>query len=391
MIDKKRSTKNKALDRKAALLTLRKRREKNQQAQKLSSERATKLTELVIREGAKQFGESTFVSADDMLGNIKGYVSTSIPPLDVLLTGEVGKGFVYGRVAELIGEADVGKTTLGCYVMRNVQREGGIAVLIDTERTLTRKRLSDLGVNTSSGLVVIQDNILEDIATRIEFVLDKIGQTPAVIFWDTVASTLTRAASSKRIGESMKIGEHAKLLADMFRKITTPLAESSAALILCNQRKTGGIGQMFINQRQLDATLGGDAAKFHSVHRLKLSFLNAKKNKESKERSQSFVVTANNVKNKVSNSRLQGRFVISLTGDVSEFDIPQSFVTTMQAWSVFSSGRHLCKVAGKGITAQQFAKLYGKDKAFTTDMDRRLVAAYNDLNLRGMSGALSED
>ena len=366
---------------------LQERRAKALRSAQRKHERADHLTDLIIKEGTKQFGEATFARAEDMLGNIKGFVSTSIPPLDVLLTGEIGKGFAYGRYTELIGEADVGKTTLGCYAMRNVQREGGIAVLLDTERTLTRKRLAELGVKTDSRLVVIQDNILEDIGNRIEFVLSKIGQTPAVIFWDTIASSVTRSATSKRLGESMKIGEHAQLLANLFRKITTPLSQSCAALIMCNQRKEGGIGQLFVNARKRDATLGGEAVKFHTIHRLKLGFQSTEKNKETRKRSQQFIVTGETLKNKVSPSRLQGRFVISTSGDVSEFDIPLSFVRTMQAWGSFSTGRHLCKDSrGQGITPQRFADSYDKDRAFTAEMNARLIATYNELNMRQASG-----
>src|SRR5690606_1158727 len=145
----------------------------------------------------------------------------------------------------------------------------------------------------------------------------------------------------KKIGESIRIGAHAQILSEAFRQFTKPLANSNTALILCNQRKQGGIGQLFVSSRKQDAALGGEAIKFHPSQRLKMSFVNLEKAQEAKKSHQKFVVTCEPVKNKISPSRLQARLVINLTGDVSQIDIADSFIKTMQKWGGFSSGKAL--------------------------------------------------
>jgi len=345
-------------------------------------ERAEALTARLLSDGNKTFANG-FTTTAMMRGNVKGFVPTGIAPLDVLLSGKAGGGFAMGRFSELMGEADVGKTTIGCYLIRAVQAMGGVGVVIDTEKTLTERRLVELGVETRQ-VVAVEDTILESICDRILFMLEKIKDQPAVIFWDTIAATRSNRTKGRKVGESGGLAVHAQVLADAFRRITDPLADSRVALVMCNQRKQGGIGDLFVNARKRDAALGGDAPKFAASQRMKLSFVNHGKVKQAKQAGQNFIVRAEMQKNKIAPSRLQVMSVIDVSGAVSQFNAAASYVETMTKWGEMRAGRvvYSDKDSGKKYSRERFEGAYSGDRVFRLRADARLVDAYHRLNLR---------
>jgi RecA/RadA recombinase len=272
--------------------------------------------------GNTLFKDESFTTPAEMIGNVRDFVTTRIPALDVLLTRTVGKGIALGRITEILGDADVGKTTLGCYLMRSIQEFGGIGVIIDTESTLTEARLKGLGIDTSS-LVVIQDAVIESILEKIPVVIKELKGTPGLICWDTIAATRSRRDKGRKIGEGA-IGIHAKVLSEGFRMLTPQLAKQNVALVCCNQRKQGGIAQMFTSSRARDTSLGGEAIKFHPSHRLRLKF--------SKQTDGGFIVAAKAVKNKFAPSELQVPLIFRVAGDIPEFDVHATTVETIRKW-----------------------------------------------------------
>ena len=343
-----------------------------------------KLRDEIMQKGNREFKDEGFRTSEDMLGNVRGFVKTGIVPLDVILGGEVGRGFALGRSSELLGEADVGKTTIGLLLLRNIQAQGGLGIVIDTEKTLTSQRLSEMGVDIAR-LVVVEDNVIESICDRILFILEKLKDRPGVIVWDTIASTKSRRDKGRKIGESMSFGRHAQILSAAFRAFAEPLAASRAALIMVNQRKEGGIGDMFVTERKRDATLGGGAMKFHPSQRLKLSFLNTRKAGEEKGSHQAMTVSATMLKNKIQPTRLQARLLLRTTGEVAQFDDAASIIETMVKWGEFNKeGRVLMADAEGGAkhTRVSFSKAYKEDAEFRLRMGRLVEDAHRRLNLR---------
>ena len=341
-------------------------------------EKAGAVRDRIIARGNRSFKDTGFSTASQMAGNIRGFVSTGLPVLDIVLSGRAGGGFAVARFSELLGEADVGKTTLGCYLMRQVQEQDGLAVVVDTEKTLSERRLAELGVDLSR-LLVIEDTVIESICDRLLLVLEELGQTPSVIFWDTIAATRSQRDKGRKIGESRGIGLHAQVLAQAFRVMTEPLSRSRCAMVLCNQRKQGDIGAMFANARKRDASLGGDAVKFAPAQRLKLSFSGTRKD----ETQSAYVVNADVLKNKVSPTRLRACLMMRQTGTVAQFDPAESLAETMVKWGAWADGKVLLRVDGERITRAQFAQRYPLDAAFRAKVHALAEEAHDRLNARG--------
>ena len=337
------------------------------------------VTALLKKAGNKKW-DDTFIHPEDAAGNIGQYFSTGLAPLDVLLTGEVGKGIPAGRMTELLGQSDVGKTTLGCYLIKSAQEAGGVGILIDTESSLSAKRMSELGVDLD-GAIVIEEVVIEEILEQIEFLVEKLGDTPAVIFWDTIASTRSRSDAGKRVSEG-RIARHATAMSDGLRRITKAVARSNVALVCCNQRKEGGIGEMFTNARQKDATLGGEAIRFHTTHRIKLSYL---KKRAPKEGEAAFVVHAQCLKNKVAPSNLVCSLVFNNQGDVAEWDKPGCIISTLQKWKALREGAHVYTTrAGAKLTQNKLRAQLMASKEFGNEMNELLETTFNDLTNRNL-------
>lgn len=322
-----------------------------------------------------------YLTPEESDANIKGFISTGLPPLDVAITGSVGKGFPVGRVVEMIGNPDVGKTTLGCYVMKQVQKKGGIAVLIDTEKTLTEERIRNIGLDASA-MVVMNDTVIESILNRIKDLLEDLGNEIGVIFWDTIAGTQSTHDKGRKIGET-RIGAHASALSAGLRMLVPMLAESNTLLLCCNQRKQGAIAKMFAKERELDAALGGDALKFHSTTRLHVSYVRAFKDPRRKS-ADGFVAVAKPLKNKIISAKLVAQLLFDTSMQVAEFSKALSCLFTLRTWGAAQSGRFVyTDIDKKRYTEAKFCDAYVSSSGFRHEIHGALEAAHAALSKGG--------
>ena len=85
--------------------------------------------------------------------------------IDVIPTGSltldlalgVG-GFPKGRVVEIYGPESSGKTTLAIHAIAEVQKQGGIAAIVDAEHAFDQFYAKSLGVDIDNLLISQPDN-----------------------------------------------------------------------------------------------------------------------------------------------------------------------------------------------------------------------------------------
>lgn len=319
---------------------------------------------------SKRLGGDVVTDISTSASKIKHWFTTGIAPLDVILSGEVGKGFPSGRVCELFGEEHVGKTTLGMQVIRHAQQAGHHCLLIDTESRFTESRAKKLGVNTEQ-LTVLDEEYLEPILDAILDVVEAAKEEPMVIFWDTIAATKPKREKGCNVGEYM-IGSHARPLHQGFRRLAKPLAKSNVLLLACNQLTEGGIGKMFATEREKEGTIGGKAAKFYGDVRVKLY---GYKKQSVDRRTVGFEVTAKAVKatNNVSDSycRLSYDF---LNG--GNWDATESLIKTLIYWKALEMSGSRIVWLGKKIKEDDWRKSYQDNQEFRDNVNGYLAAQY---------------
>ncbi|MDC3337525.1 recombinase RecA [Flavobacteriales bacterium] len=205
----------------------------------------------------KTFGKGTVMKLGD----------NPIKDLDVIPSGSltldlalgVG-GFPKGRVVEIYGPESSGKTTLAIHAIAEVQKQGGIAAMVDAEHAFDQFYAKSLGVDVDNLLISQPDN--GEQALEIADNLIRSGAIDLIII-DSVAALTPRAEIEGEMGDS-QMGLQARLMSKALRKLTASISKAGCCCIFINQLREK-IGVMFGNP---ETTTGGNALKFYASVRL---------------------------------------------------------------------------------------------------------------------------
>ena len=205
----------------------------------------------------KDFGKGAIM----LLGEDK------IEDVPVISTGSVGLnralgvgGYPRGRVIEIYGPESSGKTTLAIHAMAEVQKQGGIAAIIDAEHAFDRFYAERLGVDVSNLLIAQPDS-----GEQALDIADELIRSSAVdlVVIDSVAALTPKAEIEGDMGDN-KVGLQARLMSQALRKLTATINKTQTTCIFINQLREK-IGVMFGNP---ETTTGGNALKFYASVRL---------------------------------------------------------------------------------------------------------------------------
>lgn len=222
-----------------------------------------KALDLALSQIEKQFGKGSIMKLGQDVKIDIPVISTGALSLDMALG--IG-GLPRGRVIEIFGPEASGKTTLTLTVMREAQRNGGVAAFIDAEHAFDYTYAKKLGLNLDD-LLISQPDTGEQ-ALEIAETLVR-SNAVDVIGIDSVAALVPRAEIEGEMGQS-HVGLQARLMSQALRKLTAAISKSKTCVIFINQIREK-IGVMFGNP---ETTPGGRALKFYSSVRLDLRRLN---------------------------------------------------------------------------------------------------------------------
>ncbi len=225
-----------------------------------SNESKARSRDLEMALGAitKQYGEGSIIRLGDASAKVA---------IDVIPTGAIGLdlalgvgGVPRGRIAEIFGPESSGKTTLMLHLVKNAQKNGGLAAFVDTEHALDPQYAKKIGVNLDD-LLVSQPDSGEEALTIVETLIR--SNSLDIIVVDSVAALTPRAELEGQMGDAT-VGAQARLLSQAMRKLTSLVSRSKTTLIFTNQIREK-IGVMFGSP---ETTPGGRALKFYCSVRL---------------------------------------------------------------------------------------------------------------------------
>ena len=205
----------------------------------------------------KQFGKGAIMKLGD----------DKIEDIPVSPTGSVGLnvalgvgGYPRGRVIEIYGPESSGKTTLAIHAMAEVQKQGGIAAIIDAEHAFDRFYAEKLGVNTNELLIAQPDS-----GEQALDIADELIRSAAVdlVVIDSVAALTPKAEIEGDMGDN-RVGLQARLMSQALRKLTATINKTQTTCIFINQLREK-IGVMFGSP---ETTTGGNALKFYASVRI---------------------------------------------------------------------------------------------------------------------------
>ncbi len=224
---------------------------------KIPSAEKLKALQLAMQKIDKEFGKGAIMKLGD----------DKIEDVPVIPTGSVGLnvalgvgGYPRGRVIEIYGPESSGKTTLAIHAMAEVQKQGGIAAIIDAEHAFDRFYAEKLGVDTNE-LLIAQPDCGEQALD----IADELIRSAAVdlVVIDSVAALTPKAEIEGDMGDN-RVGLQARLMSQALRKLTATINKTQTTCIFINQLREK-IGVMFGSP---ETTTGGNALKFYASVRI---------------------------------------------------------------------------------------------------------------------------
>lgn len=201
-------------------------------------------------------GKGTVSFAKDKAYQVT-YTSTGLLPFDILLQG----GMPSGRFVEVIGDYSTLKSYLGLCAIREIQRKGGTAAIIDTEHAFAPDWAELAGVDLST--LIVERPETGEMALDLMEVMVRAGIDLIVV--DSIAATLPADEQAKRFhGEKTQPGRLAALMSKGLRKLTA--ANDKTCILWINQTRIN-IGITFGSNQ---AVPGGKAMPYYASYRLEV-------------------------------------------------------------------------------------------------------------------------
>ena len=195
------------------------------------------------------------------LGEASSLLVPVIPTGSLTLDLALGAGGVpKGRITELLGPNQSGKTSLCLHLVAQCQALGGQAAFVDSEHALDTTWAETCGVNVDN-LWVSQPDYGEQ-ALDIAAILVESEEFDLVIL-DSVAALLPKAELEGEIGDA-HMALTARLMSQAMRKFAPRVKNSNTAVVFTNQLRKN-IGVMFGPN---ETTTGGEALKYYASVRI---------------------------------------------------------------------------------------------------------------------------
>jgi recombination protein RecA len=216
-----------------------------------------KALQLTMEKLDKTFGKGSVMKlGDNAIEEVEVIPSGSVT-LDLALGVN---GYPKGRIVEIYGPESSGKTTLAIHAIAEVQKQGGIAAIIDAEHAFDQFYAQKLGVDVNNLLISQPDN--GEQALEIADSLIRSGAVDLLVI-DSVAALTPKAEIEGEMGDS-QMGLQARLMSKALRKLTGSINKAKCCCIFINQLREK-IGVMFGNP---ETTTGGNALKFYASMRI---------------------------------------------------------------------------------------------------------------------------
>ena len=321
-----------------------------------------KALQLTMDKLEKTYGKGSIMKLGDSAIETVDVIPSGSLTLDLALG--VG-GYPKGRIVEIYGPESSGKTTLAIHAIAEVQKQGGIAAIIDAEHAFDRFYAESLGVDTENLLISQPDN--GEQALEIADNLIRSGAIDLIVI-DSVAALTPKAEIEGEMGDA-RVGLQARLMSQALRKLTASISKTNCTAIFINQLREK-IGVMFGNP---ETTTGGNALKFYASVRVDIRRAGQIK---SGDEVMGNTTRVKIVKNKVAPPFRKAEFDImygegiSKTGELIDLGVTNGIIKKSGSW--FSYGE---TKLGQGRDAVK--NLIGDNPELAEELENKIKDAIN--------------
>ena len=165
-----------------------------------------------------------------------------------------------------------GKSLLCVHMIKDIQRQGGIAVYFDTESATSAEFWEQLGVDTEK-LILVNMEIIEDIYATIDEIIlsvrEKYEDKPVLIVLDSITSASSKTSIDSDSHELKGYAtQKARVNSNSLKMIANNIARTNVALVITSQLRQKLGASLYEDPFVLSA--GGDALKFYASLILRL-------------------------------------------------------------------------------------------------------------------------
>lgn len=206
-----------------------------------------------------------------MESEIKHYIDSGSMLLNMILSNKENGGWPGGRIVEVYGPESIGKSTLSYVAMANCQKQGGIPIYADIERTGNKEFMKLFGIDLNK-LITTNEETIEKLFEALEDNLTtlynmKRTNCANLIVVDSVTSLQTDSELEGGYEYNMNVAlAKAKMMGKALKKIIPFLSKTNTCLYLVNQvrENVSGYGDKWV-------VPGGKSIPFYASIRLQLS------------------------------------------------------------------------------------------------------------------------
>ncbi len=308
----------------------------------------------------KKYGAGTVIYGKNIIAN-----------LEIVKSGSLGldlatnlNGLPVGKLIEIFGPESSGKSTITLHILSGFQKLEGKCVIVDYEYSFDKKYATALGLDVES-LVILQPDCMEDGYNQLESLIRTGCVRLAVI--DSHTAGLPKAVIEGEVGDNT-IALQARFNSIGLGKIKPLLMPNRCTMIGVSQLRTniGGYGAP-------DRPTGGNAWKFYSDMRLKVSKV-IEKEKESNK------TTVEVIKNKCAPPFGTATFAINWgTGidrqkEIIDGAVMFKFIEKAAGWYTVPG------VATKINGDEKLKEFLSDNPEFAQELEVRLLAAIEEAN-----------
>jgi recombination protein RecA len=173
--------------------------------------------------------------AEDNPTEVKEWIPTGSRWLDSIVCKGKLAGIPVGKISEIAGLEATGKSYMATQIAANAQKMGIEVVYFDSESAIDPSFLERAGCDLAR-LMYVQ-------AESVEFVLETIEELLAtgnrwLFIWDSLALTPAISDIEGDFNPQSSMAVKARILAKGMSKLTVPIANNQATLLVLNQLKT---------------------------------------------------------------------------------------------------------------------------------------------------------
>jgi recombination protein RecA len=286
----------------------------------------------------KKFKEQHFKTAYFLEGDsdaptiVKEWVGTGSTILDLAISNRKNGGFPVGRVSEITGLEQSGKSLLAAHALLNTQKKGGLAVYIDTENAISPEFLTAIGLNLKDMLYIPLDT-MEDVFEAVEVIIEKVRSSDknklVTIVIDSIAGASTKTEMAADFDKDGYATAKALIISKAMRKITNLIGRERICLIFTNQLRQKLNAPAFSDPWTAP---GGKSIPFHASVRIRLSSIGAIKVKvDGHEEIVGSRVKAKLVKNRCGPPLRECEYEVYFDSGIDDYS---SWLTTMKDYKL---------------------------------------------------------